>query len=171
MSSATSSPMNKYGIPNFDEENDALLRMTWWLENFSGRNYTLLTSDHPVIISPLNKPSTVKHPRIKDRFFAPSRLLSIPLSPTVCLYAYINGKIKFTDKNRLLKTTNLITLTTAKKFIYAANRDQRSFVEKNLLKNPALKKYYDQQVDSIRKREFTRKTKVAARSDLEESET
>lgn len=164
MSSVANSPLNKYGIPNFDEANETLLKMTWWLENFSKRNYTLLTSDHPVSISPLNKPSIVNHSRIKDSFLDPSYLLSIPLSPTRCFYAHINGKIKFTNIDSLLKTRNLITLTTAKKFIYAANRDQRTFVEKNILKNQTLKKYYAQQVISIKNREKLRIKKLAQKN-------
>lgn len=161
MSSSTNSPLNKYGIPNFDEANEILLKMTWWLENFSKRSYTLLTSDHPVAIAPLNKPSNMTHPRIKDSFCDPSRLLSIPLSPTICFYAHINGKIKFTNKDSLLRTRNLITLTTAKKFIYASNCDQRTFIEKNILKNQTLKKHYDQQVNSIKNREELRIKKLA----------
>ena len=160
MSSGTNSPLNKYRISNFDETNEALLKMTWWLEDFSKQNYTLLTSDHPISISPLNKPSIASHLRIKDDLIDPDRLLSIPLSPTICFYAHINGKVKFSNKKVILRTRNLITLTTAKKFIYAVNGDQKGFVEKNIFKNPTLKKHYDQQVSAIKNREASRKASI-----------
>ena len=164
MSSTTNSPLNKYKISNFDEANETLLKMTWWLENFSKLNYTLLTSDHPVSISLLNKPSGASHLRIKDYFLDQDYLLSIPLSPTICFYAHINDRVTFSNTKSLLKTRNLVTLTAAKQFIYAVNRDQRGFVEKNILKNPTLKKYYDEQVNFIKNREESRKAIIKKRA-------
>lgn len=118
-------------IQFFDNFTESLLNSNWWIEDFSEFKINLLTSDTPVSIFTLANPpipaSTIAD-LLKNEY-----LISLPITPKLCFYAYNLKKPKI-GKKQLLKTqnTNLIHLTAGN--IYTTSLYQDIFIRENLLK-------------------------------------
>jgi len=106
-----------------------LLRMTWWIEDFLNAPCDLLTSDYPVSILPINKNSR-RFETINEALSAGEYILSLPLSPRRCFYAFMGGRLSINNHNKMVKFQNLKTLFYAKNFVYARDKSQSYFIQK-----------------------------------------
>ncbi len=99
---AITTPEHKNGLGMFEKYNEALLKMTWWIEDFSKTSFALLTSDYPLSISPL-KPNHRKFSTLTEILLSGDYLLSLPLTPELCFYA-ATTKIKIiSSSNQVIK--------------------------------------------------------------------
>lgn len=136
-----STPGNMSGLDGVNTFNNALNSLTWWVEDFSETRFTLLTSDSPLIVFPINsrenqvaqrlgqeeKPSLGR--MLATRMFA----VFFPLSPSVGFFAANRHTDISLTKTRLIKQLNLDQTKRAKKFVIAADRLQEKFIQRHLV--------------------------------------
>jgi hypothetical protein len=114
-----------------EKYSDTLLKMFWWVEDFSDTNFNLLTSDYPITFLP-------RHQIIKrfntpnDALLSGAYTLALPLTPKLCFYSSSNrNNVKLT-KNSLIKMQNHFTVIHSKNFVYAFDKSQDEFIRKKL---------------------------------------
>ena len=122
---------SKYALGICERYAETLLKLTWWIEDFSKTSFALLTSDYPVAISPLNQPAR-KFSKPTEMLLSGDYLLSLPLTPQLCFYA-ATTKIKIlSNSNQVIKSQNNLTVLKARNFVYACDTSQDSFIKKRL---------------------------------------
>lgn len=122
--------VNRYGLSNYEVDAEALLGIHWWVEDFSGVNYKLLTSDHPFISYLVSGVNAVPQ-KFVDIALDDRRVMSLPLSPTCCFFASKSKNNYRFSKSELVKHRNMITVKDAKKYVYSSDLSQKKFVEKH----------------------------------------
>lgn len=123
---------SKYDIDMCERYVDALLNISWKIIDFRKTSFKLLTSDYPVVLSPLQS-NAKKYDKISDLLLSGDYLLSFPLTPSLCFYASIDKNKIITHHNQLIKLQNNVTVLKAKNFVYASDKSQESFIRKRLL--------------------------------------
>lgn len=102
-------PNNIYGISFLEKYQNTFSKMSWWIEDFSITNTMLLTSDYPIILAPIKKPSK-KYNIPTDMLLSGEYLLSFPLSPYKCLYICADKNEVTKDINNLIEIQNYNTV-------------------------------------------------------------
>lgn len=94
--------------------------MNWWMEDVSGANVQLLTSDRPLWVS--------------TGLMKPNCLLALPLSPTHIFFASRNGDLQTAlhrvGTNRLARRCNESIASQAARFVYG--RAEAAFIDRRL---------------------------------------
>lgn len=124
-------PENVHGLRLFERYHETLLKMCWWIEDFSSTDFMLLTSDYPATLAPLWKPSQ-KYKTPTDMLLSGEYLFSLPLNPHKCFYVCADPSKIVTTPNKLIKMQNQNTIHHAKNFVYSKNRSQENFIKKRL---------------------------------------
>lgn len=110
---------------NFKE---CLMKMNWWLMDFSETGLDLITSDNPIT---LDIPEDKKFRSITEALDSGYGILIFPLSPTICFFASKNINSLYCDKSNLIELINYRTVSRAEHFLCTKTMIQKQFIEKH----------------------------------------
>jgi len=118
---------NAYELNFFERYNETFLKMCWWVEDFSETDSILLTSDYPVILAPLHKPSQ-KYSTPNDMLLSGEYLLSLPLNPYKCFFICADRNNVIKDIGKLIEIQNYNAVQNSKNFVFSKDRSQEKFI-------------------------------------------
>ena len=119
-------------MPNMDsleKYTGTLLKMHWWVEDFSKTSFSLLTSDYPVTFHAWGD-RYVRMPTLNDMLLTGHFILAMPLSPKICFYACMRKSRFPVTQDALIKIQNRVTIAKAKNFVFTNDMTQDYFIRR-----------------------------------------
>ncbi len=112
------------------EFKQALLSLRWWIDDYASLDLNLITCDRPVIIYPVSEENIYQYNgQIKTLLQECDYILSMPISPSQCFFAY-KGKRPNKRLNQILKAQNFNIIANANNQIYTLGLNHDKFIRK-----------------------------------------
>ncbi|HAU0884043.1 TPA: DUF4238 domain-containing protein, partial [Legionella pneumophila] len=114
------------GYSEFEEQEftarfrEIFINLNWWIEDYSLLELNLLTSDRPVIMYPvtaIKNSLDISSGKITDLLINHDFILSLPLSPKLCFFAYKKIKPK-RSLSQTLKAQNFNLIAQSHSYIF-----------------------------------------------------
>ncbi|HAT8180399.1 TPA: DUF4238 domain-containing protein, partial [Legionella pneumophila] len=111
---------------------EIFINLNWWIEDYSKLKFNLLTSDRPVIIypvTPIDKSFNNSSGKVTDLLIIQDFILSLPISPQLCFFAYKKVKPK-KSLIQTLKAQNFNLVARAHDYIFSNTLRHDKFIRK-----------------------------------------